>query len=222
MIGYIYVTSNEINDIAYVGKRQKPYVEKCYKGSGTHLKLAFAKYGKDKFHTTVLQRCDTKEELCEAEKNWIALYRALGIELYNITDGGEGTAGISWKRYAPDRIEEILEKNRAAHMGKKNPFYGRHHSEATKAILREKNRRKTWPKELKEYKEKQRAQLPKVAQYDKTTGELIAIWDNWCDAGKAVSKNSRCGFSHIAQCCKHEHKSAYGYRWEFAEKECSL
>ena len=216
MIGYVYLTVNDVNDIIYVGKRQKPHFEKSYKGSGTHLKLAFKKYGKDKFHTSILEECDTKEQLCEAEIKWIAHFRKQGKEMYNIADGGDG--GYScWWLLAPEKVAEIKRKNREAHMGEKNPFYGRQHTEETKAILREKNKNKVAPKELIAYKEAQRKKLPKIMQLDKETGDLIKIWDNWCDASKSVSKNNRCGYAHISQCCRHERKSAYGFRWEFAE-----
>ena len=88
MIGYLYLTINDVNEIIYVGKRQKPKFEKWYKGSGKHLKLAFKKYGKEKFHTYVIEECDSVEKLCAAEKKWIAYYKSLGKELYNIASRG--------------------------------------------------------------------------------------------------------------------------------------
>lgn len=219
MIGYVYLTKNDVNDIIYVGKRQKSKFEKSYKGSGTHLKLAFKKYGKDKFHTTVLEECYTEKELCEAEIKWIAHFREAGKEMYNIADGGKGGNMIRWSELPPERRAAINKKNSESHLGNKNPFYGKKHTEATKVILREKNRaqNKKLPEELRAYKESQRKKLPKIAQFDISTGELIAIWNNWCEASKAVSKNNRCGYAHIGQCCRHERKTAYGFRWEFAE-----
>lgn len=215
MIGYIYLTKNEVNEILYIGKRQKPKFEKCYKGSGKHLKLAFEKYGKEKFHTEVLEWCSDIKALCEAEKKWIKHYKDLGYELYNITEGGEGACGISWRMLSPEKQAEILRKNSEAHKGKRNGFFGKHHSEEVKNLLREKNKKNKYPKELKAYKEYQRSLLPKIAQIDKNTGETIKIWDNWCSASKVISPNNRCGYSHIGECCRHERKSAYGYRWEF-------
>lgn len=221
MIGYVYLTVNDVNDIIYVGKRQKPKFEKYYKGSGTHLKLAFKKYGKDKFHTSILEECNTKEQLNEAEIKWIAYFRKQGKEMYNITDGGD-CGYPNWWTLEPKKVAEIIRKNREAHMGEKNPFYGRKHSEETKAILREKNKDRVAPKELLAYKEMQRNMLPKVVQLNKETGDVIRVWDNWCDASKAVSKSNRYGYAHIGECCRHKRKSAYGYRWEFAESEMRL
>ena len=217
MIGYVYLTANDLNDIKYIGKRQKPKFDKSYKGSGTVLKQAFKKYGKDKFYTTVLEWCETKEELCEAEKKWIAYYREHGQKLYNVADGGDGGNVVDWKSLSEERRKEINKKNSDSHKGEKNPFWGKKHSEETKRLIKENSKNDRFPIELMAYKEHQRSKLPKVAQLDKETGELIKVWDNWCDASKAVSPNNRCGYAHIGECCKHKKKSAYGFRWEYAE-----
>ena len=217
MIGYIYLTINDVNSICYIGKRQKPSFEKAYKGSGTHLKLAFKKYGKELFHTYILEWCETRERLCEAEKKWIALFKEFGAELYNIGKGGDGGNMIDWRAIPKDKRHEINHKNSLAHLGELNPFYGRHHTQQTIEKIREKNKKNEYPAELKAYKDNQRAKLPKVLQIDKTTGEAIKIWDNWCEASKEVSKKNRCGYGHIAECCRHKRKSAYGFKWEFAE-----
>lgn len=214
MIGYIYLTTNDVNGICYVGKRQKPFFDRAYKGSGTRLKLAFDKYGRAQFHSYILEKCDTVEDLCNAEKKWIAKFKEMGVELYNIGRGGDGGNMVDWSALPEERRKAINEKNRQAHLGAKNPFYGRHHSEKTKKIIREKNRGNTAPSELLEYKRKQREHLPKVAQIDKSTGEVIAMWDNWCVAGRALVNTHRLAYTHISECCKGKRKSAYGYKWE--------
>lgn len=223
MIGYVYLTVNDANNKIYIGKRQKPYFDKKYKGSGKHLKLALKKYGEDKFHAMILEKCDTTASLCNAEKKWIKHYKEMGFELYNIAEGGEGgNLGATWRSLPEEKSSEILEKNRQAHIGKKNPFYGKHHTEKTKAILREKNKNKVRPLQLKAYKEKQRAELPPILQIDKNTNEIIKIWNNWCEANEQINPNNRCGYSHISECCKHKRKTAYGYKWKFAETEWRL
>lgn len=214
MIGYIYLTTNELNGTCYIGKRQKPFFDRAYKGSGTHLKLALNKYGRDKFHSYILERCDSVKDLCNAEKKWIAKFKDMGVELYNIGKGGDGGNMVDWNALPEERRRSINEKNRQAHLGAKNPFYGKHHTEKTKAIVREKNKNNTAPRELLEYKKHQRDQLPKVAQIDKNTGEVIAVWDNWCVAGRTLVKAHRLAYTHISECCKGERKTAYGYKWE--------
>lgn len=224
MIGYVYLTTNELNNVVYVGKRQKSKFDRAYKGSGTHLKLAFKKYGRDKFHTVVLEECETEEELCKAEIKWINHFRKSGKEMYNIADGGKGGNVVRWDELSTKRRADINRKNSESHLGTRNPFYGKKHSEETKAILREKNKNqyRILPKALVDYKENQRKQLPKVAQFDIDTGELIRVWNNWCEASKAISKKNRCAYAHIGECCRHERKTAYGFRWEFAETGWTL
>lgn len=217
MIGYIYLTTNDANGKIYVGKRQKPKVERYYKGSGKLLKLAINKYGKSKFHTTILERCDTEEELCNAERRWIEYYRRLGADMYNIADGGNGGNMVDWNSLAKERRLEINKKNSESHKGEKNAFFGKKHSDISKKLISA-NSARIYPEGLKEYKKRQRNNLPKIAQYEKHTGELIRIWDNWCEASKAVSPSNRCGYAHITECCRHKRKSAYGFRWEFAEE----
>ena len=54
-IGYIYITTNIINNKKYIGKRQKPEFDKNYKGSGRYLKNAINKYGIENFNTKILK-----------------------------------------------------------------------------------------------------------------------------------------------------------------------
>lgn len=216
MIGYVYLTINDVNNICYIGKRQKARFDRAYRGSGKHLKLALAKYGRDKFHAYILEWCETKEALCKAEKKWIAKFKSIGAELYNIAEGGEGGNMVDWSTLPAERRKAINEKNRLSHLGTNNAFYGRHHSEKTKALLRAKNSDRKCPKELQDYKQRQRDKLPKIKQIDKKTGETVAIWNNWCEAGRAMVTSHRMGYIHISQCCKGCRKTAYGYRWEVA------
>jgi len=84
----VYLTSNDINDKLYVGKSVWPTPN--YLGSGTYLLNAINKYGREHFTRETLECCKSKKELVEAEKRWIALYRSLNFDLYNISSGGEG------------------------------------------------------------------------------------------------------------------------------------
>ena len=214
MIGYIYLTVNDIDGTVYVGKRQKSKIEKSYKGSGTHLKLALSKYGKHNFYTYTLESCDSVYQLNQAEKKWISIFRNCGVPMYNIAPGGDGGNMINWGELPKEKRDAINRKNSISHMGQKNGFFGRHHSDETKRIIREKNLNKTAPKELLDYKKAQRDRLPKVAQIDRKTGEIIRVWENWCEAGKHINPNVRCAYSHISECCNGTRKSAYGFAWK--------
>lgn len=217
MIGYVYLTVNDINTTIYVGKRQKARFEKSYKGSGTHLKLAFKKYGKEHFHTSVLEWCETEQGLCEAEIKWIKHFRDAGANLYNIADGGKCGCIVDWASMPREKREKINAKNRESHIGAKNGFYGKHHTEEAKQHLRQTNSKNKRPRALAEYKERQRNALPRVNQLDIKTCAVVATWNNWCEAGKAMRPNQRTAYAHISECCNGRRKTAYGYKWAIEE-----
>lgn len=89
MYGYIYKTTNLLNDKIYIGKKKGEFTEK-YKGSGKYLKNAINKYGIENFIVEIIEYCETLEEQNEKEKYWITYYRNQNVEMYNISDGGDG------------------------------------------------------------------------------------------------------------------------------------
>lgn len=219
MIGYVYITTNERNGTVYIGKRQKPRFERCYKGSGKRLKLAFEKYGRESFSTAILEECDTTEDLCEAEKKWIRHYKENGFRLYNIAEGGKGGNNVLWAELPQTRREEINEKNRAAHLGERNPFYGKRHSEEMRKKARERLLGKSLPNEHSlAIKNGKREHLKPICQIDKTNGKIVKVWGNWAEAGESFSaEHGRTAYAHISECCKGTRKSAFGFIWRFAE-----
>jgi len=88
-IGYIYKTTNLINNRCYIGKRTKPIFDKNYYGSGIALQSAIKKYGKDNFKIEILHWAKTVDELNQLEIDAISLYESLN-DLYNIASGGDG------------------------------------------------------------------------------------------------------------------------------------
>lgn len=64
----------------------------------------------------VLYRCKRAEDLADAECEFIALYRKLGVRLTNCTDGGDGTLGY---RHTKESRASIGEKNRIRYTGRK-------------------------------------------------------------------------------------------------------
>ena len=90
-IGYIYKTTNLINNKIYVGKRQKMIFDNYYLGSGKKLKSAIKHYGKSAFKCEVLQWCYSITELLVAEKYWIEELNSQNPNVgYNISSGGDG------------------------------------------------------------------------------------------------------------------------------------
>lgn len=99
MFGYIYKTTNLINGKIYIGKREKPYFDKKYYGSGKYLKHAIDFYGIENFSCEVIEWCKTKKKLHKREVFWIAYYNSLDKNIgYNLAKGGPGgsTLGLIW------------------------------------------------------------------------------------------------------------------------------
>ena len=82
----IYKTTNLINGKIYVG--QDRYNNTNYLGSGTLLKEAIKKYGKENFKKEILEHC-VLEELNDKEMFWISELNSYNRETgYNLTSGG--------------------------------------------------------------------------------------------------------------------------------------
>lgn len=89
-IGYLYVTTNNVNDHVYVGQSSTLDEDrvKTYLGSGDYLRDAIEKYGRDNFSKRNVAYFDDQTDLDYAELLLIAQYRAEGIPLYNGGVGG--------------------------------------------------------------------------------------------------------------------------------------
>lgn len=92
MYGYVYKTTNLINGKCYIGQHQASKFEfNRYIGSGTYLKKAIKKYGKENFRCELLETCDSQNELDDCEEKWISFYNAVESKsFYNIDAGGNG------------------------------------------------------------------------------------------------------------------------------------
>ena len=107
MYGYIYLTTNLVNNKKYIGQHAKPEFDGEYYGSGVLFKSAMDKYGKETFTREILDWAETKEELDKLEIEYIDKFDAVNSdEYYNISPGGYGAGS-----------------------GEFNPMYGKHWSE---------------------------------------------------------------------------------------------
>jgi len=88
-IGYIYKTTNLINNRSYIGKKKKQVFDPTYYGSGLILKEAIKKYGKENFSIEILSWATSMDELNDLEEHYIKQYRLVD-NLYNIAKGGDG------------------------------------------------------------------------------------------------------------------------------------
>jgi group I intron endonuclease len=136
MYGYIYKTTNLCNQRFYIGKRVKSKFDKSYHGSGKILKNALKKYGIENFKTEVLIEVDCKNTLELLERYFIAQYRNLGFNIYNIAKGGEGGDTLSDHprkleiyKFRAKKIAEAFKKNpRVGRKGKNHHFWGKKRS----------------------------------------------------------------------------------------------
>ena len=120
--GYVYLTTNLINNIKYIGMHKSEYHDKRYLGSGKLLMLAIKKYGVQNFKNEILHWCKTLDELCNKELETILEHNAhVSNDYYNI----------------------ICTKTPVL-IGKNNGFFGKKHSEKTKAHLSELRKNNPW------------------------------------------------------------------------------
>lgn len=84
-------------------------------------------------YTEIVFESELYKDVQEMERIIIRNFKDLGIGLYNLTDGGEGTLGFS-----PSK-ETRLKKSKAT-SGKNNPMYGKKHSEESMLKIIEANK----------------------------------------------------------------------------------
>lgn len=122
--GFVYETTNNITGMKYIGKciygRQNNW--KSYLGSGTYLKRAINKYGKQNFSRIILEDAYSDEELNCLEEKYIKELNAVeDTSYYNLkytSIGGDITT------FNPRR-EEIIEMRRQQMTGEGNHQYGK-------------------------------------------------------------------------------------------------
>lgn len=148
MKGYIYITTNLINNKQYIGKRVDTEFRHWYFGSGIHLKNAVKKYGKENFKVELLEATDELEKLNQMEIDYIAKYNAVeNNNFYNIHPGG---TGFMWGEYSHMKKPEYKKLFSQLTKGENNGMYrsgergihpkgfkGHKHNEKTKKIQSE-------------------------------------------------------------------------------------
>lgn len=99
----IYRITNLINGRKYIGRTSKTlkqrWLRHCNEAQRTThpnivLHNAIRKYGKEVFRAELLARFMDTDELLEGERLFIAAHLLSGEHLYNLTRGGDGSAGL--------------------------------------------------------------------------------------------------------------------------------
>lgn len=173
---YIYLTTNIINDMKYIGKHYGE-LDDSYLGSGKILKRAIDKYGKENFTKSILYISNNNEENNEKEKYFITLYNAVSNPLfYNIHEGGEG--GNTIAGYTEEEKEALKRKLSELNRGKNNGMYGKHHTIESKQKMSINSIGKTLGNKNGMYGKKGNKAIngKKIAMYD-TNNNLIQIFN---------------------------------------------
>lgn len=149
----IYLHKNKINGKVYIGQTCQEPEKRWDHGRGYRTSPRFynaiLKYGWDSFEHTILYTGLTLEQANFYEEQLIQQYNATNEEYgYNITSGGKnfthseetkqkiGAAnhislqGKTWSNSQRELISTMFS-------GEGNPFYGKHHTEATKKLISE-------------------------------------------------------------------------------------
>ena len=131
--GKIYLITNDVNSKVYVGQTIQTLNKRfnghcCYSKSdrsvNMYIKRAIHKYGKDKFHITLIEECPINL-LNDREKYWISHYDAVNSDnFYNLALGGDG--GNTLVGYTSEQLREhskILSKSLKGviNQGENNP-----------------------------------------------------------------------------------------------------
>jgi group I intron endonuclease len=192
----IYKITNKINGKVYIGQTARSLERRwkehcCPKDGSPLLRSAIQKYGKENFTVEQIDCAADRPEANAKECYWIAFYESADKEKgYNLSLGGE----------IGHFNEETLKKMSDAHMGAKNYFYGKHHTEECKKRMRN--------LKVGLYTGENHPKARKVRCIE--TGEVF-------NTIKEAEEKYKISHGKISDVCskKYGRKTAGGMRWEY-------
>lgn len=226
----IYAHVNKINGKIYIGQTSVAPTDRWKNGNAykksRYFWNAIQKYGWDNFRHEILL-----EGLTKKEADYYEDYFINKLDTTNRNKGYNLKTGGTHAKYS-EESKRLISEHHADVNGENNPFYGKHHSEKTKQILREKNIGKNkgeksprfGKQHTEEALEKMRGEREsvkgaknprarKINQYDLDGNFIRSYWG--CKEATELF-----GFdnSSIGKCCKGEQKTSYGYIWRYANE----
>lgn len=235
MYGYIYLTTNLINNKKYIGKHKASQFEpNKYIGSGTDLLSDIMIFGKNNFYCQFIKACYSDTELYEEEKYYIRLYNAVShSDFYNLSGGGNYvyvgnkiSDAVKGKRKSDIHRYHLSQSKKGKYTGEHNSNFGNHLSLEAKNKISIANKGKTaWNKNKRSMFShsdnwKQQHSLRMQGSNNPAARAVIQLTlDNkyvaqYDTIREAQQKTKICS---ISACCKHKQKTAGGYIWRYKE-----
>ena len=217
----IYKITNLKNKKIYIGQTKRTLEERmsehCRKGIN-YIDRAIKKHGINSFKIEIIEECKNIDELNERERYWIKKLETKAPKGYNLTDGGEGTAGHIVSNETRRKMSE-LRKGRKFH-----PLSEEHRK---KISLANKGRKRS-AEYCQKFSERQRG--CKRNPHSKETRLKMSL----ACKGKRAVRCIETGviFESITAACKwadvtistlitalrKNNHTAGGYHWEYADK----
>ena len=118
------------------------------------------------------------------------------------------------KHHTEESKKKMSESLKGLFSGEKHPMFGKHHTEESKKKISEKQKGKKLSEETRRKMSKARIngkQSKKILQFT-LDGEFLKEW-------LSIAECSRNGYSgaNICYCCQGKRKSAYGFKWMYAD-----
>lgn len=208
---YIYKITNDINNKVYIGKTLKTVEERwqehCHDACKERcekrpLYSAINKYGQNHFKIEPIEECSI-ENINEREQFWIDYYNCCGHNGYNATFGGDGKPYLDY-----DLIYQTYQQVKSC---KQTAEIVGCNYDSVRDILRN-----VFNVSKQEIEQNRRDSIShSVIMIDKNTNEPLQTFRSVREAERYLQKEGI--NSHISAVCNGKRKTAYGYKWAYAE-----
>lgn len=139
MYGYIYKTTNLINNKIYIGQHKSSVFDEHYMGSGKMISDAIKKYGKDNFKCEILEWCESRQDADTKERLYISQNGLPNYDIgYNITKGGQSRFFTDMKHDKESKQKMSERAKGRPHPGTSNGHIWYNNGEQSKCISQDK------------------------------------------------------------------------------------
>lgn len=114
MFYLIYKITNTMNNKEYIGSHKTDNIHDSYMGSGTAIRNAIKKHGKDNFVKEILHVFDTPDEMFAKEREIVTEDYIKRSDTYNLMVGGLGAGPghlnpFYGKKHRPESIQQNIQ-----------------------------------------------------------------------------------------------------------------